>query len=155
MLLRAKLSSPKTCWSSYPSTCKRDLIWKQGLCRWGQSKMRSLGHVLIQCENDIRMKLGNNRILEFQYTKDKSSEGDILLLLLLSHFSHVQLCVTPQIITCQAPLSVGFSRQKYWSGLPFSPPRDLPHPGTNPTSPALGGGFFTTEPPGKPRFLLF
>ena len=53
----------------------------------------------------------------------------------------------------QAPLSVGFSRQEYWSGLPFPPPGDLPDPGiepTSPVSPALAGGFFTTEPPGKP-----
>ena len=46
-----------------------------------------------------------------------------------------------------------FSRQKYWSGLPFSPPEDLPDPGIEPTSlasPALAGRFFTTVPPGKP-----
>ena len=56
----------------------------------------------------------------------------------------------------QAPLSMGFSRQEYWSGLPFPPPRDLPNPGIEsmfPVSPALAGGFFTTEPPGKPTFL--
>ena len=48
----------------------------------------------------------------------------------------------------QAPLSVGFFRQEYWSGLPFPPPGDLPNPGTEPkslTSPALAGGFFTTS----------
>ena len=51
----------------------------------------------------------------------------------------------------QAPLSMGFSRQVYWSGLPFPPPRDLPRPGVkhaSPGSPALAGGFFTTELPG-------
>ena len=53
-------------------------------------------------------------------------------------------------ITLQAPLSMGFSRQEYWSGLPFPSPGDLPNPGIEPTSPALAGGFFTTEPPGKP-----
>jgi len=45
---------------------------------------------------------------------------------------------------------MGFSRQEYWIGLPCPPPGDLPHPGTEPTSPALEGRFFTTEPPGKP-----
>ena len=45
-----------------------------------------------------------------------------LLLLLLSHFSRVRLCATPQTATRQAPLSLGFSRQEYWSGLPFPPP---------------------------------
>ncbi|XP_061238441.1 dynein regulatory complex protein 8 isoform X2 [Bos javanicus] len=47
----------------------------------------------------------------------------------------------------QVPLSKGFSRQEYWSGLPFPSPGDLPSPGTESTSPALAGGFFTTEPP--------
>ena len=51
----------------------------------------------------------------------------------------------------QAPLSVGFFTQEYWSGLPFPSPGDLPGPGIEPTSPALAGRFFTTEPPGKPR----
>ena len=46
----------------------------------------------------------------------------LLLLLLLSHFSCVQLCATPQMTTHQAPLSLGFSRQEYWSGLPFPSP---------------------------------
>ena len=53
----------------------------------------------------------------------------------------------------QAPLSMEFSRQEYWSGLPFPTPGDLPHPGIEPTplaSSALAGRFFTTEPPGKP-----
>ena len=50
----------------------------------------------------------------------------------------------------QAPLCIGFPRQEYWSGLPFSSPWDLPNPGTEPNSPALAGGFFTTESPRKP-----
>ena len=45
-----------------------------------------------------------------------------MLLLLLSHFSRVQLCATPQMAVHQAPLSLGFSRQEYWSGLPFPSP---------------------------------
>ena len=64
-----------------------------------------------------------------------------------------QLCPTlgdPMDCSPQAPLSMGFSRQEYWSGLSFPPPGDLPDPGIKPTSSALAGGFFTTEPPGKP-----
>ena len=53
-------------------------------------------------------------------------------------------------VACQAPLFIEFSRQEYRSGLPFPFPRDLPNPGIEPASPALAGGFFTTEPPGKP-----
>ena len=55
-------------------------------------------------------------------------------------------------VACQALLSMGFSRQEYWSGLPCPPPEDLPDPGIEPVSlmsPALAGGFFTTEPPGS------
>ena len=65
----------------------------------------------------------------------------------------VQLFATLWIVAHQAPLPMGFSRQKYWSVLPFPPPGDLPNPGIEPTSvvsPALSGGFFTTVPPGKP-----
>ena len=58
--------------------------------------------------------------------------------------------VTPWITDYQVPLSVGFPRQEHWSGLPFPSPGDLSNPGTEPTSSALAGGFFTTEPPGKP-----
>ena len=64
---------------------------------------------------------------------------------MLSHFCHVQLCVT---VACQDPLSMGFSRQEYRSGLPCPSPEDLPNPGTQPTplmSPALSSGFFTTS----------
>ena len=55
----------------------------------------------------------------------------------------------------QAPLSMGFSRQEYLSGLPFPPPRDLPNPGIEPMSPALVGEFFTTEPPRKPWYVSY
>ena len=67
---------------------------------------------------------------------------------MLSRFSHVQLFVTLWIVTCQALLSMEFSRQERWSGLPFLPPGDLPDPGVEPeslTSLALAGGFFTTS----------
>ena len=67
--------------------------------------------------------------------------------------SRVRLFTTPLTVALQAPLSVKFSRQEYWSGLPFPPPGDLPDPGIEPESPVfpvLADGFFTTEPPGKP-----
>ena len=60
-------------------------------------------------------------------------------------FSHVLLFVTLWIVARQAPLSMGFSRQEYWSGLPFPSPGDLPDPGIEPVYPALVGGFFTTR----------
>ena len=62
----------------------------------------------------------------------------------------------PWNVVCQAPLPMGFSRQEYWNVLPFPPLGDLPDPGIEPVSPALAGGFFTTEPPGKPhKGILF
>ena len=64
--------------------------------------------------------------------------------------SRVQLFVTPWTVTHQTPLSMGFFRQEYWSGLPFpSPEGDLSHRGiepVSPASPALADGLFTTEP---------
>ena len=66
----------------------------------------------------------------------------------------VWLFATPGTVAPQAPLSMGFSKQEFsWGGLPFTLSVDLPDPGikpVSPASPALAGGFFTTEPPGKP-----
>ena len=62
--------------------------------------------------------------------------------------------VTPWTVSCQAPLSMGFSRQEYWSGLLFPSPGDLSDPGMEPVSSALVGRFFTTEPAGKPKRSL-
>ena len=67
--------------------------------------------------------------------------------------SHVRLFVTPWTIACQASLSMEFSRQEYWSGLPFPLPGDLSNSGIKPmsfASPELASRFFTTELPGKP-----
>ena len=64
-----------------------------------------------------------------------------------------QVCLTLcdlWAVACQAPLTMGFSRQEDWSGWPFPSPGDHLDPGIKPASPALAGGFFTTEPPGKP-----
>ena len=66
----------------------------------------------------------------------------------LSHFGCARLVVTPWTVAHQVPLSMGFSRQKYWSGFPIPSPGDLPNPGitlVSLKSPALAGGFFTTS----------
>ena len=62
---------------------------------------------------------------------------------------HVQLFVTPWTVARQALLSMGFSRQEYWSGLPFPSPGDLTDPGIEPRSPALQADSLLSEPPGK------
>ena len=67
---------------------------------------------------------------------------------MLSRFGHVQFFPTLCTVACQAPLSIGFSRQEYWSGLPCPTPGDLLDPGIESESlisPALAGGFFTTS----------
>ena len=64
--------------------------------------------------------------------------------------SRVRIFPTPMDCRPQAPLSVRFPRQEYWTRLPFPSPGDLPHPRIEPASPALAGGFFIAEPPGKP-----
>ena len=64
--------------------------------------------------------------------------------------SRVRLFATPRTVAYQAPPSVGFSRQEYWSGVPFPLPGDLPDPGIEPRSPMLKADALTSEPPGKP-----
>ena len=66
--------------------------------------------------------------------------------------SRAQLFATPWTAAHQAPPSMRFSRQGYWSGVPFPSPGDLPNPGIEPAPPALAGRFFTTAPPGNPCF---
>ena len=62
--------------------------------------------------------------------------------------------VIPWTVARQAPLSMEFPRQEYWSGLPFASPRDLPHPGIEPGSPSLQADSLLSEPPGKPVCLF-
>ena len=66
--------------------------------------------------------------------------------------SYLTLAI-PWTVAQKFPLSMGLSRQEYWSGLLFPPPGELTNPGIKPTSPALAGGFFITETPGKPTLL--
>ena len=93
-------------------------------------------------------------------TKTQCSQVNKYLAIMRKPIERAQLlsCVwffaTPWTIACQAPLFMEFSRQEYWSGLPCPPPGDLLDSGikpVSPPSPALAGGFFTTEPSGKPH----
>ena len=73
---------------------------------------------------------------------------------------HAELCpilCDPYTVACQTPLSMGFSRQEYWSGLPFPTPGDLPDPGIKSVSlvyPEFEGRLFTIVPPGEPKVAL-
>ena len=66
--------------------------------------------------------------------------------------SRVRLFATPWTVAHQAPPTIGFSRQEYWTGLPFSSPGDLPDPGIEPRSPAMWAEALTSEPPEKPLY---
>ena len=68
--------------------------------------------------------------------------------------SRVRLFETPWTVAYQASLSMGFSRQEYWSGLPFPSPGDLPDPGIERGFPTLEADALTSEPPGKPIFSV-
>ena len=69
--------------------------------------------------------------------------------------NHLRFFVTSWTIAPQAPLSMGFPRQEYWSGLPFPSPEDLLNPGIEPASPAMAGGFFIIVSPGKPQNYVY
>ena len=74
----------------------------------------------------------------------------VCCLLLFIHSVGSDSFATPWTAAHQAPLSMGFPRQEYWSELPFLSPGDLPDPGIEPVSPEVVGGFSTTEPPRRP-----
>ena len=67
----------------------------------------------------------------------------------MKSLSRVRLFATPWTLAYQAPPSLGFSRQEYWTGLPFPSPGDLPNPGIEPGSPVLQADALLSEPPGK------
>ena len=74
---------------------------------------------------------------------------------MVKSFSLVRLFMTPWTVAYQASPSMGFSRQEYWSGVPFPSPGDLPNPGIKPGSPSLQANSLPTEPPGKPLLKLY
>ena len=107
--------------------------------------------VQVYNENYI-IKCNNIKVLKCFIIR--SLELELVLCVHAKSISLVWLFVTPWTTACQAPLSIGFPRQEYWSGLPFCSPVYLPDLGIEPVSPALTGRFFTTEPFGKPRTYI-
>ena len=73
----------------------------------------------------------------------------------MKSLSRVRLFVTPWTVAYQAPLSMGFSRQECWRGLPFPSPGDLPYPGIKPWSPTLQADTLPSEPPGKSSAIVW
>ena len=107
---------------------------------------------LVGLHRTIQLQLLQHYWLGHQLGKARSSaqscdDATLFLACVLSRFSRILLFVTP--MDCSppgsSPLSMGFSRQEYWSGLPSPPPGGLPNPRIKSTSPALAGGFFATS----------
>ena len=94
-----------------------------------------------------------NKFLFFHIWKEYS--GFLVNRVVLVAESCPSLLWPPWPAAHQAPLSLGFLRREYWSGLPFPSPGDLPNPGTEPKYPPLAGGFFITEPPGSPCWSIY
>ena len=125
-----------------------ECIWRTSLFQWSPKNFM-VWNMLYYWKLHIFYSGGNFTELDVA-----TSWGQLFSLLKF----YVCVCMlwlfeTTWTVVYQAPLSMGFSRQEYWSGLPFPSPGDLPDPGIEPmslTCPALAGGFFTTEPPGRP-----
>ena len=105
-----------------------------------------------------KIEVGCHFLLSWIFQIWGSNPG--LLWLLLWHMKSLQSCLTlwnSRAVACQSPPFMGFSRQEYYSWLPYPPPGDLPDPGIEPASlmsPALADGFFTTEPPEQLDIIL-
>ena len=117
-------------------------------------KTRNLFKKIRDTEETFHAKMGTIKdrngmgLTEAEDSKKKwqeYAEGEVKSL------SRVRLFATLWTVAHQAPPSMGFSRQEYWSGLPFLSPGDLPDPGIKPRSPTLQADALTSEPPGKPK----
>ena len=119
---------------------KRNKIKFNKRCvRFAQWKLQNVEIKKIQMKSALCSWIGRLHILKM-----------VCVCVVLSRFSCVQIFSTLRNVACQAPQSMGFSRQEYWSGLPRPPPGDLPEAGIEPASPALQADSLLTEPPGKP-----
>ena len=123
--------------SSWASLCISTLTG-QGACQGHKSRRIRIALTWRRGSSEVRWAAGLYQACSTRFCHSQAPS-----------LSWVQLLATPWTAAHQAPLSMGFPRQEYRSGLPFPSPGDLPDPGTESASPALAGGFFTTESPGK------
>ena len=117
-----------------------------------QAAYRVLDHLLVPTALVLRV-FPSSLTFYALATQDCLHPRLFLPLYVLSHSVKPDSLQPPGTVAHQAPLSLGLSRQEYWSEFPFPPPGDLPDPGIEPASPALAGGVFTRELPGKPTIL--
>ena len=118
-------------------------IWVTILCPTKETNLGEMGKMVCWIRCAFWWKS-----VDSAWTRETLVASSMLLLLSCQVVS--DSLATPWTIVCQAPLSMEFPRQKYWSGEPFPSPGDLLDPEIKPKTPALTGGFFTTESPGKP-----
>ena len=104
-----------------------------------------MGKILPTCDNDMCVLASDTSNTKLNYCKLKKVK--------VKSLSHVRLFATLRTVAHQALPSMGFSRQEYWSGLPFPSLGDHPNPGIEPRSPALQADALTSEPPGKLTYL--
>ena len=105
------------------------------ICSW-------IAHTLYRHEHTVK----DNVTLSYQSTPSPECLLRHTCVCIVQPLSRVQLFATPWTLACQAPLSMGFPKEEYWSGLPLPPPGDPPSPGMEPLSPALAGRFSTLSP---------
>ena len=128
---------------------EKRLIREQPSISWGEFL---IWFVYVFMGRVLHMELSGSEDLHTSRQKLKWGNkipAEVLCVVCAQSLTQVWLSVTPWTVARQAPLSMGFSRQEYWSGLLLPSPGDLPNAVIKPASPALAGIFFTTEPPGK------
>ena len=137
------------CWQPQQGLMVQRENLKKSRCPWSPSGVWPLG---LWDRKDFCFDLES-----CHYIRGHLKTHDMLdtVLLLLCHSVVCPLCVTPWTVACQAPLSMEFSRQKYWSGLPFPSPGILPYPRITPWSSALQADSLPSEPPGKPIVYMY
>ena len=121
---------------------------------WGHGCL--LGSVCPGCTDLGTMRLGPraraaHRTGVWQLAGGGAEEATSTLTQGCTQPSRDPLSAIPRTVACRVPLFMGFSRQEYWSGLPCTPPGDLPNPGIEPRSPALQADSLPSEPPRKPK----
>ena len=126
------------------------LAWTEELGRLQSTGSQRVGHAWVTSLSLVGIWTWQT-LLYFCLLTHSLTHSFILCWLDACMLSRVWLFVTPLTVAHQAPLSMGFSRQEYWSGLPFPTSGPLPDPGIEPASPAFAGAFFTAEPPEKPK----
>ena len=136
--------------------------WKQPRCPLADEWIRKLWYIYtMEYYSDIKKNTFESVLMRWMKLEpiiqsevsQKEKHQYSMLLLLLSRFSRVRPCATPQMAAHQAPPSLGFSRQEYWSGLPFPPPGDLPNPGNEAVSPAWQADSLALNHLGSPGTL--